>query len=276
MDLPPASPAAPAQRRSRSACCSRWWRSGFMLIIGVMEVHQPRARLAVRARRLCGARVHLPPEACCRSRFCSPASTLPLGWRFVVALRCGAAAWSASSAWALELCLRRTYGKDPLYGLLLTFGAALVLEELIRVDLGLERAALPDARRHHRRRPDRRPDLFEVPLLRRRPSPSAMIALFWLFLERTPYGALIKAGAHDSEMVRALGVNLPRLRLFVFAFGTGARRHRRHHHGADLGRAPACRRRRGRAGLRHHRAGRRRQLLGRGASPGCWSASWSD
>ena len=27
----------------------------------------------------------------------------------------------------LELCLRRTYGRDPLYGLLLTFGAALVM-----------------------------------------------------------------------------------------------------------------------------------------------------
>ena len=31
---------------------------------------------------------------------------------------------------------------------------------------------------------------------------------------------LIKAGAYDSEMVQALGVNLRRLRLFVFAFGT--------------------------------------------------------
>jgi branched-subunit amino acid ABC-type transport system permease component len=47
-----------------------------------------------------------------------------------------------------------------------------------------------------------------------------MIALLWLFLQKTPYGALIKAGAHDSEMVRALGVNLTRLRLMVFAFGT--------------------------------------------------------
>jgi branched-subunit amino acid ABC-type transport system permease component len=47
-----------------------------------------------------------------------------------------------------------------------------------------------------------------------------MIVLLWLFLQRTRYGALIKAGAHDSEMVRALGVNLARLRLFVFAFGT--------------------------------------------------------
>ncbi len=49
----------------------------------------------------------------------------------------------------------------------------------------------------------------------------AMIALLWLFLEKTPYGAMIKAGAHDSEMVRALGINLPRLRLFVFALGVG-------------------------------------------------------
>ena len=31
---------------------------------------------------------------------------------------------------------------------------------------------------------------------------------------------MIKAGAHDSEMVRALGINLTRLRLFVFALGT--------------------------------------------------------
>ena len=29
----------------------------------------------------------------------------------------------------IELCLRRTYGKDPLYGLLLTFGAAMVIED---------------------------------------------------------------------------------------------------------------------------------------------------
>ena len=48
-----------------------------------------------------------------------------------------------------------------------------------------------------------------------------MIVLLWLFLEKTPYGAMIKAGAHDSEMVRALGINLPRLRLFVFALGVG-------------------------------------------------------
>jgi len=48
-----------------------------------------------------------------------------------------------------------------------------------------------------------------------------MIGLLWFFLEKTPYGAVVKAGAHDSEMVRALGINLSRLRLFVFALGVG-------------------------------------------------------
>src|SRR4029453_2299236 len=45
------------------------------------------------------------------------------------------------------------------------------------------------------------------------------IGALWLFLEKTPYGAIIKAGAHDSEIVRALGINLSRLRLAVFALG---------------------------------------------------------
>jgi branched-chain amino acid transport system permease protein len=47
-----------------------------------------------------------------------------------------------------------------------------------------------------------------------------MILALWLFIEKTKYGAIIKAGAHDSEMVRALGYNLSRLRMWVFALGT--------------------------------------------------------
>ena len=43
----------------------------------------------------------------------------------------------------LEVCMRRTYGKDPLYGLLLTFGAALVIEELIRLAWGSGEKQLP-------------------------------------------------------------------------------------------------------------------------------------
>jgi branched-chain amino acid transport system permease protein len=119
----------------------------------------------------------------------------------------------------LELCLRRTYGKDALYGLLLTFGAALVIEEVIRVAWGSGEKQLSVP-----------PELSGAMLvggliyakyrLYASLAAIALILSLYLFLERTPYGAMIKAGAHDSEMVRALGINLTRLRLFVFALGT--------------------------------------------------------
>ena len=120
---------------------------------------------------------------------------------------------------ALELCLRRTYGKDALYALLLTFGAALVIEELIRVAWGSGEKQLTVP-----------PELSGAMLvggliyakyrLYASLAAIALIIALFLFLDRTPYGAMIKAGAHDSEMVRALGINLTRLRLFVFALGT--------------------------------------------------------
>ena len=119
----------------------------------------------------------------------------------------------------LEVCMRRTYGKDALYGLLLTFGAALVIEEIIRLAWGSgEKQLLPP------------PELSGAMMVggliyakyRLYASLAAIILIagLWIFLEKTPYGAMIKAGAHDSEMVRALGINLTRLRLFVFALGT--------------------------------------------------------
>jgi branched-subunit amino acid ABC-type transport system permease component len=114
--------------------------------------------------------------------------------------------------------MRRTYGRDPLYGLLLTFGAALVIEEMIRVVWGANEKQLP--------LPDALSGAFVLgDLIYSRYRFFAagfaclMIVLLWLFIEKTPYGAIIKAGAHDSEMVRALGINLARLRLFVFALG---------------------------------------------------------
>ena len=116
--------------------------------------------------------------------------------------------------------MRRTYGKDPLYGLLLTFGAALVIEELIRVIWGARERSLP------------LPEAISGATLVGDLIYSkyrffacafavALILLLWLFIEKTRVGAIIKAGAHDSEMVRALGIDLSRIWLLVFGIGTG-------------------------------------------------------
>ncbi len=142
---------------------------------------------------------------------------LPLATRYVVALIFGPIC-AAIAGMVLELCLRPTYGKAPLYGLLLTFGAALVIEELIRVFWGTGEQSLTI--------PQTINGAFLLGGLifskyKFFAAAFAVLAIFlvWLLLERTPYGAIIKAGSHDSEMVRALGYDLSKLRLAVFAFG---------------------------------------------------------
>ena len=173
---------------------------GFMLIVGVMEV----INLAHGSLFALGAYV---------------AITL-MGWKLSYALAFLLAPLVVGAfGMLLELCLRRTYGRDPLYGLLLTFGAALVIEELIRLIWGSNEKVLqlPEALNGA---------VFIGGLIYAKYrffaclAAIGLIVLLWLFLEKTPYGAMIKAGAHDSEMVRALGINLPKLRLFVFALGT--------------------------------------------------------
>ena len=42
----------------------------------------------------------------------------------------------------------------------------------------------------------------------------------WFIVERTRFGAMVKAGAHDGEIVQALGIDLANLRVWVFVLGT--------------------------------------------------------
>ncbi len=47
----------------------------------------------------------------------------------------------------------------------------------------------------------------------------AVAAALWLFQERTPYGATVRAGVDDEEMARGVGIHTPRLFTGVFALG---------------------------------------------------------
>jgi branched-chain amino acid transport system permease protein len=191
---------------------------GFMLIVGVMETINL-AHGSLFALGMYFALFFVSPKLGWFPELQAAYLALPIGTRYLVALFL-APVFVGLFGMLLELCMRRTYGRDPLYGLLLTFGAALVLEETIRLVWGSteKQLALPEA-------------ISGAVLLgdlvyskyRFFASGFAILAIvaLWLFLEKTPYGAIIKAGAHDSEMVRALGINLARLRLFVFAIGVG-------------------------------------------------------
>jgi branched-subunit amino acid ABC-type transport system permease component len=190
---------------------------GFMLIIGVMEVINL-AHGSLFALGAYMALVIVTPEGGLNAPFLEPWFGIGIVPRYIAALVIAPVVVGVFGM-GLELCLRRTYGKDPLYGLLLTFGAALVIEEGIRIIWGHGEYVLPVPK-------DIRGGFIYADLIwsNYRFFAAAfsifMIGLLWCFIEKTPYGAIIKAGAHDNEMVRALGINLPKLRLFVFAFGT--------------------------------------------------------
>jgi branched-chain amino acid transport system permease protein len=189
---------------------------GFMLIVGVMETINL-AHGSLFALGMYAALFVLAPSLGWFPEMQAAYTSLPIGTRYAIALLV-APLLVGLFGLLIELCLRRTYGRDPLYGLLLTFGAALVIEEGIRLVWGSNEKQLP--------LPEAISGAFIAGGLiyskyRLFASAFAIVAIFglWLFLEKTPYGAIIKAGAHDSEMVRALGINLGRLRSAVFALG---------------------------------------------------------
>jgi branched-subunit amino acid ABC-type transport system permease component len=144
---------------------------------------------------------------------------LPIVPRYILALIV-APIMAGMAGMVLEVALRRTYGKIPLYGLLLTFGAALVIEELIRLGWGTGEQFLQVPQSISGAMLLGGLIFSKYKLFAAGFAALAIVAV-WLFLEKTPYGAIIKAGAHDSEMVRALGFDLGRLRLLVFGLGAG-------------------------------------------------------
>ncbi len=115
--------------------------------------------------------------------------------------------------------MRPLYGKEPLLGLFMTFGIALFIEELIRTLWGA-------AGRPFNPPPFLSGFIVYGPVLVTKYRlfvlgiTSAIIFGLWLFLQRTPYGRIIRAGSRDPEMVSMLGINLRRVFTFVFGLGT--------------------------------------------------------
>jgi branched-chain amino acid transport system permease protein len=118
-----------------------------------------------------------------------------------------------------RLVIHRTYGGNPLFGLLLTFGLATALEELIRMIWGKTGYSVA-APKFAAGSLDMGFMIYSRYRLVLAALAILIILLVWLFLEKTPYGAIIRAGASDAEMVMALGKNLPRMRTFVFVIGS--------------------------------------------------------
>jgi len=116
--------------------------------------------------------------------------------------------------------LRRLYKLDHLYGLLLTFGLALIIQGLFRNEFGS--SGLPH------RIPDeltggRNLGFMVLPNYR------AWVIVFsllvcvgtWWVIERTRLGANLRAATENPTLVRAFGINVPRMITLTYGFGVG-------------------------------------------------------
>jgi len=115
--------------------------------------------------------------------------------------------------------IRRVYVRDPLHTLLLTFGLALMIEDMIRMAWG--DAAYPIGT------PailagviDLKVVIFSKYRIFVIVFGFLLLTALWYFLERTHLGKTILAGTFDREMVVALGI--PINLLFTITFGLGA------------------------------------------------------
>lgn len=119
-----------------------------------------------------------------------------------------------------RLLFRRFYHVDPAYGLLLTFGLAMVIEQGLRMIFGATPRpfSIPDFLRGQLLVGDFIYSIYRFAILG---VSVAAIAGLWYLLQRTPFGRIVRAGVQDPDMVGALGISLRTYMTAVAALGIG-------------------------------------------------------
>jgi branched-chain amino acid transport system permease protein len=109
-----------------------------------------------------------------------------------------------------RLLLRRLYGLDPLYGLLLTFGLALIVEGSLHQVFGSSGQSYPV--------PEALAGVVNLhfmflPLYRAWVILASLVVCFsvWFVIERTRLGATLRAATENAPLLQAFGVNVPLL-----------------------------------------------------------------
>jgi len=128
--------------------------------------------------------------------------TYSITGNFAIAMIAGMAAGSAIG-WLTEITIIRPVYKNPIGQILITLGAFIVINEVVKIIWGPNVLPSPT------------PDIFVIVF-------SCVVALVvHLVLTRTRLGMIVRAGVENSEMVNILGVNVRRVFASVFILGTG-------------------------------------------------------
>lgn len=114
--------------------------------------------------------------------------------------------------------LRALYGLDHLYGLLFTFGLALLLEGGFRHYFGTsgQPFAAPEALRGATNL-----GFMVLPNYRAWVVVASLVVCFgtWAIIEKTKIGAYLRAATENATLVQAFGVNVPLLLTLTYGFG---------------------------------------------------------
>jgi branched-chain amino acid transport system permease protein len=114
--------------------------------------------------------------------------------------------------------LARLYKLDHLYGLLLTFGLALIIQGLFRNEYGSsgQPYAIPDQLTGGQNLgfmflPNYRAWIIVASLI--------VCLATWFVIERTKLGAYLRAATENPQLVQAFGINVPRMVTLTYGFG---------------------------------------------------------
>jgi branched-chain amino acid transport system permease protein len=116
--------------------------------------------------------------------------------------------------------LARLYKLDHLYGLLLTFGLALIIQGLFRNEFGS--SGLPYQIPSELTGGINLGFMF-LPIYRAWVIVASLVVCFstWYVIERTKLGSYLRAATENPTLVQAFGVNVPRMITLTFGFGVG-------------------------------------------------------
>ena len=117
-----------------------------------------------------------------------------------------------------RIFLRRVAGLDHLYGLLLTFGLALIIQGLFQNEFGssgLPYDIPPSLRGGYNL------GFMYLPVYRAWVIVFSVVVCFatWFVIEKTRLGSYLRAATENPDLVRAFGVNVPRMVTLTYGFG---------------------------------------------------------
>ena len=116
--------------------------------------------------------------------------------------------------------LKHLYKIDPIYGLLLTFGLALIAEGLFREQFGVsgQQYAVPELLQGATNL-----GFMVLPNYRAWVVFASLVICLgtWFTIERTRLGAYLRAGTENPALVQAFGINVPVMVMLTYGAGAG-------------------------------------------------------